>query len=246
VSPARRWASDLCESLLLALVLVFLILRPFVVQSFFIPSGSMRPTLREGDRLLVNKMAYRLHAPRRGDVVVFRAPAEADTAQKDYIKRLVGLPGDVVEVRPGLVQVGDDPPFTRDSVRAVLGGGRSIDQQLADAAHSLRLTTDALWLDGRRVDKEAFARAAGRPGWPVRIVPGRVLLNGVTLCETYVAEDPGYPWGPAVVPPGALFVLGDNRNESHDSHDWGMLPAGRVIGRADCIFWPPGRAGLLR
>lgn len=245
---SRRSLSDLLESLLIALVLVFLLFRPFVVQSFFIPSGSMHPTLWEGDRILVNKWVYRMASPEHGDVIVFRAPATASATEHDFIKRLIGLPGDVIEVREGYVElVGRGEPilYTRSEIRAVLGAGGSVGQILQRDSQPLRLTTDALWLGMRKITKEQFASAAGHPGEPVRIAPGRVLRNGVMLCEDYVSEDPGYRWGPRRIPPGHLFVMGDNRNESHDSHIWGTLPASRVIGRADWVFWPLGHMKRL-
>ncbi|UCH36738.1 MAG: signal peptidase I [Armatimonadota bacterium] len=90
---------ELSDSLLIAFALVFLLIKPFVVAAFYIPSGSMRPTLMERDRVLVNKFIYRLTEPRRQDVIVFRAPPQASMEQKDFIKRLIGLPGDHLEIR---------------------------------------------------------------------------------------------------------------------------------------------------
>jgi len=100
-SPHRGFMLEIFDSLLIAFALVFFLIKPFVVAAFFIPSGSMRPTLHERDRLLVNKFIYRLTEPRRQDIIVFRAPPEAtpDDSQKDFIKRLIGLPGDVIQVR---------------------------------------------------------------------------------------------------------------------------------------------------
>src|SRR5262249_31827095 len=93
-------AAEFMESALIAIVLVFLLIRPFVVQAFYIPSGSMEPTLQIGDRILVNKFIYRVWKPNRGDVVVFLAPHLASPDEKDFIKRIVGLPGDRVAVVP--------------------------------------------------------------------------------------------------------------------------------------------------
>lgn len=92
---------ELVDSLLVAVLLVFLILRPFVVQAFYIPSGSMIPTLEINDRILVNKFIYFFREPQRGDIVVFVSPPNADTEQKDFIKRVIGLPGDRLAVRDG-------------------------------------------------------------------------------------------------------------------------------------------------
>ena len=102
-APARRFSLELLDSGLIAFILVFLVIRPFVVQAFYIPSESMVPTLVPHDRILVNKFLYRLNEPRRGDIIVFDAPEEAltGTGKKDFVKRLIGLPGDLVEVRRG-------------------------------------------------------------------------------------------------------------------------------------------------
>ena len=102
-----RW---LREGLLVVLVavLVAVLLRAFVVQTFYIPSGSMEPTLQIGDRILVNKLSYHLHAVNRGDIVVFgRPPAEncGGQAVNDLVKRVIGLPGDVVSLGQGHVYV---------------------------------------------------------------------------------------------------------------------------------------------
>jgi signal peptidase I len=102
-SPRVRWFNELLESAVLAFILVFLVIRPFVVQAFYIPSGSMRPTLLEQDRLLVDKFTLRFREPMFGDILVFKAPPEADLRQIDFIKRCVGVPGDVIEIRDGVL-----------------------------------------------------------------------------------------------------------------------------------------------
>jgi len=88
---------------------VALLLRVFVVQSFYIPSGSMIPTLQVGDRILVNKLAYRLHGVGRGDIIVFRAPPKVastcDTTDRDLVKRVIGLPGETISDRDGTVYI---------------------------------------------------------------------------------------------------------------------------------------------
>jgi len=102
-APARRFTVELLDSGLIAFILVFLVIRPFVVQAFFIPSESMVPTLRPQDRILVNKFIYRLNEARRGDIIVFEAPPEAreGDAKRDFVKRLIGLPGDLIEIKSG-------------------------------------------------------------------------------------------------------------------------------------------------
>lgn len=101
---ARRLAEWV---LLIALALsAALLLRTFVVQSFYIPSTSMTPTLKVGDRVLVNKLAYRFGDPGRGDIIVFEAPpGEGNGKIKDLIKRVVGLPGETIEGREGRIYI---------------------------------------------------------------------------------------------------------------------------------------------
>ncbi len=84
-------------------LLVAFVVKTFLVQAFYIPSGSMLPTLEEQDRVLVNKLSYDLHDVHRGDIVVFKTPSPAEGQIKDLIKRVVGLPGETVETRDGRV-----------------------------------------------------------------------------------------------------------------------------------------------
>ena len=106
LSAHPRIAQEIKEwthSIVVALILV-LVIRTYVVQAFKIPSGSMRPTLLEGDKLFVNKYVYRFEDPKRGDIIVFRYPVDP---KKDFIKRLVGFGGETVEIRDGRML--DDP-----------------------------------------------------------------------------------------------------------------------------------------
>ena len=105
----KREIKEWAQSIIIALILT-LIIRTYVVQAFKIPSGSMRPTLIEGDKLFVNKFIYRFKPMERGDIIVFKYPAEP---KKDYIKRLVASGGEAVEIRDGKILVDgkvlDDP-----------------------------------------------------------------------------------------------------------------------------------------
>jgi signal peptidase I len=98
--------------------LLSLVIIAFVVQAFFIPSGSMEPTLRTGDRILVGKFAYRVWEIRRGDIIVFRYPLNPN---KDFVKRVVGLPGERIEMKDGLVRI-DGQPLSEIYPTALPGG----------------------------------------------------------------------------------------------------------------------------
>lgn len=115
----KRSAGEFVESLLFAWVVVFVILKPFFLQAFYIPSGSMIPSLQIGDRLLVAKVPYWFHGPQRGDIVVFKAPPNAgkDGVEQDYIKRLIGLPGEKLAVIGGNVYINGhrlEEPYTAE------------------------------------------------------------------------------------------------------------------------------------
>ncbi len=94
--------------------------------------------------------------------------------------------------------------------------------------------------------KEAFIkRVIGLPGDVVEVKDGDVYINDQQLSENYILNEPNYQYGPIEVPEGEYLVLGDNRNNSYDSHYWGFVPLENVIGRATVRFWPPSRLGPL-
>ncbi len=101
--------------------LLSLVIIVFIVQAFFIPSGSMEPTLRTGDRILVSKFTYRIWEIRRGDIIVFRYPLNPN---KDFVKRVVGLPGERIEMKDGLVQI-NNRPLSEVYPTALPGGDRA-------------------------------------------------------------------------------------------------------------------------
>lgn len=303
---------EILDAALVAAVVVFLVVRPFLFQAYFIPSPSMRPTLMEADRILVNKLSYRLERPKRGDIVVFRPPADRVPEQKDYIKRVIGLPGECVEVVPERLLV-DGVPLLRitnqsasqmraESFRpkASLGftypleGGRLVveDRQatLTPRAGSLldgelRVALyrpgdpiveeeTAIFLNGKPllavpfgpiIRSQELTQWGGSPdlvgrvysvGGTPRLVlvhgrkltldVGHVEINGRRLEEPYIADDPDYAMAPVHLAPNSYFVMGDNRNNSYDSHLWGPLPGDRLLGRADWIFWPAARFRVVQ
>lgn len=104
--------------------------------------------------------------------------------------------------------------------------------------------TEALQKEGYK--KDAFIkRIIGLPKDEVMVRNGKVSVNGEIIREAYIAEAPQYDYGPVTVPEGEYLVLGDNRNNSYDSHYWGFVPRDKFIGRASLRFWPPERMGIL-
>lgn len=160
---------DILETLLLSVIL-FLIINA-VSARIKIDGSSMEPTLHHGEFIIVSKLNYRFGEPERGDIVVFDYPRNIT---QEYIKRVIGLPGD-----------------------------------------------------------------------HVRIEDQKVYVNGQEVSEPYLNAPPVYE-GEWDVPDEALFVLGDNRNNSSDSHNWGVVPMENVIGEAFFVYWPPESWGLIQ
>ncbi len=163
---------ELVETVVLSLI-IFLAIR-VVVQNFRIESHSMEPNFYEGQFILVNKLAYRFGEPNRGDVIVFRNPNNTD---EDYIKRVIGLPGDTLEIR---------------------------NQDL--------------------------------------------IINGDIILEPYPlnAIAPNTYFGPIVVPPNDLFVMGDNRPNSRDSRSFGPLSEDLIIGKTWVRVFPFSKFGPIK
>jgi signal peptidase I len=158
----RRLIFDVFETLALAAIL-FLGINA-VSARVRVDGFSMLPTLEDGEFVLVSKVNYQFGDVERGDIIVFHFPMDPE---QELIKRVIGLPGDTINVQNGTVSV-----------------------------------------------------------------------NGQMLNEPYIAAAPQYS-GEWIVPDGQLFVLGDNRNDSSDSHSWGYLPFEKVVGKAVVIYWPP-------
>jgi signal peptidase I len=166
----RSALREIVETVVFTL-LIYLLVRTFLFENYRVVGQSMVPTLHNNQFLVVSKLDYRIHEPRRGDIIVFRDPFNPE---RKLIKRIIGLPGEQLEVQNGQVLV---------------------DQQRLD--------------------------------------------------ETYAADLGRYHQALTPIPEGQYYVLGDNRNNSSDSHTWGLLAKDKIVGKALLCYWPPEEWGLL-
>jgi signal peptidase I len=238
--PPEKKKEGLWETVrfVLTVVLIAVVIRTFFIAPFSIPSGSMVPRLLIGDYLFVSKWPYGYSrysfpfgvanfdgrvwggVPERGDVVVFRYPG----ANEDWVKRVVGLPGDTVEIRAGEVIL-NGRPLQRSRIGDYLMPV-SPNSECRKVGPESRDVTDA-----------AGAPACAYPRYRETLPGGRsydILDQG---------EGPNDYRAPVVVPAGHLFVMGDNRDDSEDGRvplergGVGMLPIDNVLGRVLITFW---------
>ena len=161
--------------ILIGAIVVAWFLQAYLVKPFQIPSESMEKTIDPGDRILVNRLAYRFGDIERGDIIVFKSPQDPNT---DFVKRVIAVAGDTIEVKRG-----------------------------------------------------------------------QVIINGEPQVENYINPDTvdvsNFP--ATTIPPGNVFVMGDNRTNSQDARFWSppWLPVDSVVGKAFFIYWPLDRLGAL-
>ena len=195
--PQKSSLAENIKVLAIALVIALLV-RTFVAEPRFIPSGSMEPTMLINDRFIAEKVSYRFRNPMPGEIVIFSAPEALQKmagygADQVLIKRLIGKPGDLIAIHNGTVSV-----------------------------NGVVLT-------------EPYIKAS-----PAYDCPGMNPKDS-GFCQGLASMNPDT----FEVPPGMYFAMGDNRNNSSDSHVWGFLPKANIIGRAVIRFFPIDRMGGL-
>lgn len=254
---------ETCASVFPVLALVFIV-RSFIYEPFQIPSGSMMPTLLIGDFILVEKFAYGIKDPitqttliptghpKRGDIAVFKYPLDP---RVDYIKRVVGLPGDRVSYNPISKEVTVQPacntgtscdsalPITyspsepSDFVQTFRYSGNG-----ETSAGFFQIPTNQAVPDGG-VRLRERSETLGTVAHHILTVPGRQDQIGGYY------QQPNQPLGVWVVPEGHYFMMGDNRDNSADSRYWGFVPERNLVGKATAIWmsfekqegeWPTG------
>jgi signal peptidase I len=216
--------NELSDAVVYAGVFVFMIIRPFVVQTFMIPTGSMLDALQLSDYIIANKAIYRYSEPKVGDIVVFKPPEIAKQEQSrdvDFIKRCIGAPGDTIEVKDGwLYRNGtkvDEPYITRwhDPVSKKM----SLDFKIVKYKNEYW----PLLISGEYVNAD-----------PARTVE-HFYLNTTTEMDL-VRALPAEP-----IPAGRFLMLGDNREFSLDGRSWGLVTKDQIIGKSMVIWLPLNR-----
>jgi signal peptidase I len=233
--PAERkepWWIEYPKSFFPVILIVFL-LRSFLVEPFKIPSGSMIPTLLVGDFILVNKFTYGIRLPvvntriigvndpRRGEVMVFRYP---ENPSLDYIKRVVGIPGDHVEYRNKRLTInGELVPVEMGEDFQYLESGLSYVQAMR------------FW---ETLGERRHAVVINPEAPPIQLASVRQF----PLRDHCEYNNFGFA---CTVPPGQYFMMGDNRDSSSDSRYWGFVPEGNIVGKAFLVWWNFGELSRI-
>lgn len=229
VHSFRLWVMDTGKQLIIAIFIV-LILRSSFIEPYKIPSGSMIPTLFIGDHIFVNKLSYGLKLPftewifdapiyvseqklpTRGDVIVFRWPRNESL---NYIKRVIGLPGDTIAIREKILYINDKPMAEVPWHDSHLMSGIDNDQDKA----RLTLYKESLCADRPLPENIADCQ---------KVVEHPILQDGKSLHQS--------DYGPRTIPEDRIFVLGDNRDRSSDSRYWGEVPLKNIKGKAMFVW----------
>jgi signal peptidase I len=247
-----KLVNEILDAVIYAAVFVFLLIRPFALQAFLIPSGSMVSTLLVNDFIVANKGIYRFSDPKPGDIVVFRPPIRAvrpeqlDTDGKvkiDFIKRCVGGPGDRIEIRDDVLYRNGKP--VQESYRHFTSSPDGIrfreltPQEMSERTKTnfklVRWNGELIPLNYTEFDaNSAQPRANLFEMTPYAVAPEFQISDPAE--QEMAKQLPAEP-----IPPGYYLMMGDNRNGSFDSRGWGLVPRDAIVGRSEVIWLPLNR-----
>ena len=240
-----RFVNEICDAVVYAGLLIFMIVRPFGIQTFYIPTGSMIDTLMVNDYIIANKFAYRFSDPKNGDIVVFKPPQRAlqpGTEDTDFVKRLIGSPGDVIEWKNKRLYRNGKPvqePYVDYTYPGEPNGAVMPRNQWGMIGQA----DFKLVRDGDRVVPVQYTRTIVN-----RMPTGSSSEDeSLTQCaDEYVPSSPevAAKWqnaDPQPIPAGYYLFMGDNRNGSSDGRTWGLVPRDSIIGKCEFIWFPLSR-----
>lgn len=257
VKIKKRNESKIILSLLIAFMLLFVVVRLFVFQTFFIPAESMAPLLHVKDKLIANKLTYRFRTPRRGEVIVFQPPPDAVIVNNpQLLLRLFLENSSEVEIRA----IDPDLANNREKILAKLPVVSTreyhIKRVIGVAGDRIRIVVgEGIYLNGKRLAEPYLSASAvkSQQEFPAIIrefaIPTsfydteslnnklRYWFNYNIIYRKFIL--PNIVEGEFVVPKKSVFVMGDNRANSFDSRYWGVVPLSQVKSRAIATFWPP-------
>ncbi|CUS92717.1 signal peptidase I [Candidatus Kryptonium thompsonii] len=259
--PAEEKTSGWLRPLFIALIAA-LFVKLFLFEAFRIPSGSMEDTLLPGDFIIVSKIGFPVKTPsihipfagikisqfkilpllstlKRGDVIVFKFPGERDEIEAsekvNYVKRLIGLPGDVVQIKDKVVYINGskfpEPPTVKVNYEFITPRGLPNPYIFPENSDFNEDNYGPIVVPFKGMEVELTEKnlkqweiMIKREGHEVELNDGKVLIDGVEA-KKYVFEN------------DYIFVMGDNRNNSLDSRYWGFVPVDNIIGKAILIYW---------
>lgn len=259
-----RIFNEFLDALVYAGIFVFLIIRPFLVQAFVIPSGSMWPALYVNDFIVANKAVYRFSEPNVGDIVVFRPPVAAVSPRDvgpdgqvkiDYIKRLIGRPGDLIEIKEGQLfrngqAVNETYKGYTECTNQLPNGDCLMFRSLTapEVGELTKANFKLVEYKGRIIPfnwtaEDGNSRSPKPSSWtqsaPYAIAPEFVIDDP--------AEAQKLKSAPAVkIPADHFLMMGDNRNGSFDGRAWGIIPREAIVGRSEAIWLPFSRLRITR
>lgn len=251
IFTAASFVNEAVDAIIYAAIVVFLLIRPYVVQAFKIPSGSMVSTLLVQDYIVANKWEYRFRDPKVGEIVVFRPPLDAITEPQkqidpdgqvnvDFVKRCIGTPGDLIEIKQNVLYRNGqkvDESYVHYTQRTDFVGERYREDTKEERDQEEKLDFKLVNYHGDIMPVQITSSQA------VNILPYPSAKRYIPENDKMATELRDLP--PVAVPQGYYLMMGDNRKYSFDGRYWGLVPRDDIVGKAEFIWLPLGRLGPI-